>query len=594
MRLTHWSLHCAAGACGVLLIAFIRLALPPTTVSAAPVDPVDAVCAMKIADVTGDGVDDVAVSLAAASNGAVTAYIVAGQAAPSPIVLDATYVRRHMAGILRGPAAVPFVCGSEPGPRTAGLTAPARVRRHGPVVHGVLDEPVHYRLVDLGPLSSPQYPDLITATRISSAGHVVGSFYTDDGFEHAFFYDGEILRDLGTLGGHLSYARGINGHGNVVGYSLTGATDSFGFIFSGFVSDGFGLRGLDRDWSAASGINDAGQIVGEARFVPGVDLLHAFLHEGATFRDLGSLPPLATTAYSAAHSINESGTIVGESNTYTLGSLSPTRRFSATRAFVYADGSMRDLGSLGVTCVRVDDGAPDERCNERSVATDINNSGTVVGFSTTATNGRGHAFTTDSGSLRDLGALGGSASFAYGINDSGQIVGGFSNADDTYYAPFVYERGTMHDLNELIENPSSARALPWAAYDINNFGQILGNHHILNPIYERVTPLQRFTFAAGLGRTLTFAYWVSRQSPGECHATRSRLRLEVGFDTRDNKDTTKLAEVVRDCGDSTDWHTVSVRIPRDLRGDEAVISVRLRELGPGTNPAVYLRHFSME
>ena len=37
----------------------------------------------------------------------------------------------------------------------------------------------------------------------------------------------------------------------------------------------------------------------------------------------------------------------------------------------------------------------------------------------------------------------------------------------------------MYDLNELIVNPSDAATLPFSAYGINNFGQIVGNHHVL-------------------------------------------------------------------------------------------------------------------
>jgi probable HAF family extracellular repeat protein len=237
----------------------------------------------------------------------------------------------------------------------------------------------------------------------------------------------------------------------------------------------------------------------------------------------------------------------------------------------------------------------DERCFERSVATDLNKAGTIVGFSTTATNIRGHAFVSDGEALEDLGALGGSASWAYGINDSGQIVGGFSNVGDSYLAPFLYDRGTMYDLNQLVINPSDARAMPFTAYGINNFGQILGNHHVLHPVYDQVEPGVDFQFDARLRRTLTFAYWVSRGAGGECRARRSRLYLEVKFQRIGGRhDEWTPADVVRACEDATDWQDVSIPIPRRARGDRGVVHVRVREVGPRTDPTVYLRHFSME
>src|SRR5262249_4954840 len=154
------------------------------------------------------------------------------------------------------------------------------------------------------------------------------------------------------------------------------------------------------DWSAASDLNPQGQIVGEMRFTPGVDLLHAFLYDDGAFTDLGSLPPLGTSgAYSAAHALNDQGWIVGEWTQCTNGVLLPDRRYAATRAFFWA-GALRDLGSLGKQCAPFLSG---EQCFERSVATDINHAGTLVGFSSTPT-ANAHAFTTDGGPLVDLGA----------------------------------------------------------------------------------------------------------------------------------------------------------------------------------------------
>src|SRR5712692_5455338 len=58
-----------------------------------------------------------------------------------------------------------------------------------------------------------------------------------------------------------------------------------------------------------------------------------------------------------------------------------------------------------------------------SEATGVNNSGQVVGSSTTAA-GATHGFLYAGGAMTDLGTMiGGSSSHATGINDLGQVVG---------------------------------------------------------------------------------------------------------------------------------------------------------------------------
>jgi len=568
-------------------VAAELVATPVTRLSAVTADANQndtTACVLPIGDITGDGVRDYAISAPARRERVLVVYLVAGDAKPVPATLTADYLAAHFAGMLRGVQAMPFECHAQQ--TSFDRTSARRVARKADPESTFIDQPVRYRVVDFD-----RNLGLTYAARINESGVVVGRFFTTDG-DHAFFYDGTV-HDLRTLGGNVSEARGINSSGQIVGYSLTGAGDPSG-VNAAFVFDGATLHNLNLDWSSANDINDRGQIVGEMRFTPGVDLLHAFLFDQGVATDLGSLPPLNATAYSTARAINNSAEIAGESNTFVLGSAFPARRYAATRAFLWKQGAMFDLGALGSQCSLV---GQTERCFQRSVATDINESGVVVGFSTTGV-ADAHAFASDGTGMQDLGALDGPRSWAYGINDSGQVVGMLSSADDTL-RPFLFERGSMYDLNELIVNPSDAATLPFSAYGINNFGQIVGNHHVLEPLYPQVQPGLPLTFTATLGDTLQFSYWVRRAAADSCSERSSRLRLEARIEDTPGRGKSvgpwMTADEVTGCDPFSDWRTATVSLPADLNaGKPGAIRIRVREAGPSTDPAVYLRHFSIQ
>jgi probable HAF family extracellular repeat protein len=117
---------------------------------------------------------------------------------------------------------------------------------------------------------------------------------------------------------------------------------------------------------------------------------------------------------------------------------------------------MRDLGTLGGVA---------------SYPTAINNKGVVVGSSHTAfLNPYGqaidHAFIWRHGRMTDLGTLGGFFSRAHDINDKGQVVG-VSDTDPITgeMHGFLWEKGKMKDLGFNFR--------PWR---INNRGQIVGSN----------------------------------------------------------------------------------------------------------------------
>jgi probable HAF family extracellular repeat protein len=123
-------------------------------------------------------------------------------------------------------------------------------------------------------------------------------------------------------------------------------------------------------------------------------------------------------------------------------------------AFLYSSGSMADLGTLG---------------GSSSSAYGINSRGQVVGFAniSTSTTTR-HAFLYSNGTMDDLGTLGGAESFAYGINASGQVVGDSFTSDGSSSHAFLYSNGTMADLGTLGGMESGANS-------VNDSGQAVGD-----------------------------------------------------------------------------------------------------------------------
>ncbi|WP_341530211.1 DUF3466 family protein [Nostoc sp. UHCC 0302] len=249
------------------------------------------------------------------------------------------------------------------------------------------------------------------------------------------------ITNLGTLGGEVSGAYGINDKGQVVGQSSITNGEPRAFVWS----EGIGMRNLgvlDNGYNcAALNINNIGQVVGSSYINSGVS--RAFLWtESTPIRDLGT-PSIGSEAWG----INDAGQVVGDL-------FDPTN--GQSRAFLWTEsGGTQNLGTLGG--------------NIRSAAFDINNAGQVVGFANTA-NEQTRAFLwTESKGLKNLGTLG-YYSFATGINDVGQVVGD-SDSTDVPTRAFLWSESTgMINLGTLGADNSYSYS-----YAINNAGQVVGN-----------------------------------------------------------------------------------------------------------------------
>lgn len=307
---------------------------------------------------------------------------------------------------------------------------------------------------------------------INSQGQVVGVSVFP--FFHATLYQPNsngIPLDLGTLqDGGTSSASDINDAGIIVGMS-----ERSGYVYTGTPGSGgmmTPLPTLGGRNTGASAINNSGQIVGFSQPSGDESPLRAVLWtlgpsgvSAAT--DLGTIGGDSSDAYG----ISSKGQITGQSQFSSGG---------AYHAFVYsgtpgAGGSMVDLGTLGGTY-------------SRGYA--INDSGVVVGESNLpgqTQSWEGHAFkyvgTPGSGTMYDLGTLGGTESVATAIDSDGNVVGrstivpGSTDTRAFAYIGTPGSGGQMVDLNQWLDLMNPTEGAKWTlvqATGVNDAGFIIG------------------------------------------------------------------------------------------------------------------------
>jgi probable HAF family extracellular repeat protein len=326
---------------------------------------------------------------------------------------------------------------------------------------------------DLGALPGPNSSSVfwIDDNGIAVGGSGNGSIDPLTGWtaEHAVLWkDGHIL-DLGTLGGHESQADSINRSGQVVGFAANAAPDSLpsplglpgygtqqrAFIWrDGMMTDLGTLGGPD---AVALLLNERGQVAGlsyvnsTVNTTTGLPTTDSFIWENGVMTDLGSLGG----NYTSFNWLSQRGEIVGQSN------LAGDR---TNRPFLWSRGALKDLGTLG---------------GDFGSALWVNEAGVVVGWATNQNNQAQLAFLWKNGVMISLGTLGTDpCSIAWANNEQGEIIGS-SSAECNFAGTmsdehaFLWKDGNMIDLNTLVP-PGSDLTLVEPHY-INERGEISGN-----------------------------------------------------------------------------------------------------------------------
>jgi len=293
---------------------------------------------------------------------------------------------------------------------------------------------------------------------------------TDSLIFHAFQWRDGVLADLGALPGvNSSFANWISRNGLVAGFSENGAIDPLlgvPEIEAVLWKDGkiINLGTLEGGYeSNAFAANDRGQAAGvfvntiPDPFSPFGFQVRAFLWQEGLMQDLGTLGGPDASAYF----MNERGQVAGTSFTNSIPNppLGPGPCFSLNGVptqdpFLWEDGSMIDLGTLGGTC-----GTPNA----------LNNHGEVVGLSNLAGDQSSHPFRwTKAEGMTDLGTFGGSSGQANWINEAGEIVGSATSQGDQARFAFLWKDGVLTHLGTAKGDMCSA------ALGSNSKSQVVG------------------------------------------------------------------------------------------------------------------------
>ena len=312
--------------------------------------------------------------------------------------------------------------------------------------------PPVYSVIDIGSLGG----NITMADGINDNGDIVGESQlssSSTSATHAFLYRhaSRSMVDLGAPGGTAGEAFSINDSGTITG-EVYGADsnqsadwDPLVWLTSG------GLLALDGPYPNGNGlyvttnsISNTGLIVGQG-YINDVGAVRAVLYRNGTITNLGTLGG----DWSDANAISPQGIYIA--GTSAVKGATAATNFLPTHAFLYRNGYRTDLGTLPG--------------GNYSAATGVNNKGSVVGYSWIGQTGNctpspynpviQHAFVSVNGKMTDLGNLANKTtcnSTAEAINDTGEIVG-YSDAITTANVQvgraFLYSGGQMFSLTFL-------------------------------------------------------------------------------------------------------------------------------------------------
>jgi len=375
--------------------------------------------------------------------------------------------------------------------RTASVTSPTTPLATAPVIPPNYPR---YRLIDLGALGGDNAFTVLPGVTLNNRGENIaqGSNGVPDPFpDTEFTDDGTVwhgmlttasgpVRDLGALPGiNQSIPVWISGTGLIVGISENGLLDETADfpqlrpVWWDGARNIHDLGTFGGNTGFASTVNNRGQVAGYATnaipenldvasfmngFLPAGQQVRAFLWNGGALRDLGTLGGNDA----AAQAINDKGDVAGLS--YTGKEINDTTGLPTVHPFIWRNGTMQDLGSLGGTLstpASFSFGPFGKFFNER---------GDVAGTSTLQGDETWHAFVWRNNQMTDLGTSGVRNSEAFFMSDKGEVLGRIEVSLTPYVRHgFLWENGRMTDLG------AAAPCTHSSPLSMNSLGQIVGD-----------------------------------------------------------------------------------------------------------------------
>lgn len=432
-----------------------------------------------------------------------------------------------------------------------------------------------YKLIDLGTLGGPHSYGSVNGegfALLNDSG-VVASYadlavpdpnasffcYDPDCFQaHASQWKHGAITDLGALPVNNNSAAGsINARGWATGQSQTSTIDpvlgipEFRAVLwrDGEIID----LGILESGTESLGIyvNDAGQVIGfstiSAEQNDPVGFIgfptHTFIWQNGEKFDIGTLGG-SDAFVGASCSHPPQGVVAGSSTTSTA--INPDTGLPTIDPFLWRDGIMRDLGTLGGTI---------------GFGQCVNHRGQVIGISSLATNSAAcappalfgapavpgcHAFFWENGIMTDLGTLGGDVSEAIWLNEKGMVIGSADLPGGQIHHAVFWKDGVIHDLGTVSGDACSR------GRGLNARGQAVGGssdcHNFLHAfVWEEGGPTLDLNtlIPTGSGLQLTNAFNINDR--GEILAKAAPL----GFTPNDDADLRHIVLLVP-CGEEED------------------------------------------